>query len=354
MEEESKGAVELNENEQQRKTLENAQRELYKIESKLQSLDLPKGFRIVSISKYKEMKVSKQIAEKDVYEVELQNEKSERKIQLYRQLDEERLMLIGTINETDKIVLDSDYKDICMQRYKGYISDNDLEMPYQIDSEKLEEKKEAQIEAGKEKDQSNDKTIQEMQIAMKLGVPSSQILNVVEIKDTNTMSNVLDKNLKPKKIYAVKLKSSAGKITSNEWVMMEEKEDGTYERAMREDKSDTLQNIGHELGIRNSVTNDTIENGQINAMSNPNAEKGYVELRRHRFSDGNTYLLEIDKVREAELHVYKEENGKIEPLCTNKHQTHKQEKVELPDRELEVEEDERTPWGDAEARRRSY
>lgn len=354
MEEESKGAIDLNESEQQKKALEDAKRELYEIKSKLQTLELPKGFTISSISKYEEIQTSEQIAEKDVYEVELQNEENERQIQLYKQLDERRLILVGTVNEKNEIILDDEYKNICKQRYKGYINDADLENPYQINLEELEDKKEAEIEPDKEEEKS--KTTQEKQIAAKLGVSPSQILNIVEIKDTNTMSNVVNKNLVAKNIYAVKLKSAAGKLTSNEWVMMEDKGNGTYERAMREDQSDTLQNIANELGIRNSVTNDTIENGQINAMSKPNDEKAYVELRRHRFSDGNTYLLEIDKVREAELHVYKEENGKIEPLCTDEHQTHEQEKIELPNRELEVEEDddERTPWGDAEARRQRY
>lgn len=367
MDENAMGSVDLNTVEQDKIALEQAKRELYEVKIKLNTLDLPSGFKTISIGKYGKLKVSERIEERDVIELELENEEQERQIQLYKELEGKRLLLIGTINEKEQIVLSEEYKQFSEERYKGYIDRKELDEPYTVEREEMGKQKATEIspEEEPELEQQNyktSKTSEEIEIARMLGIPQSQILNVVEIKDEDAMSNALNKNLENKRLFAVKLRTSAGKLTSNEWVMVQEDSKGDYERAMREDPSDTLQAIGHELGIKSTRQNDTIKDGEISAEATPYDDSiKHIEIRRHRYTDGNTYVMEVDAVNEAVLHVYKEENGKLVPLCKEEHGHHEHEEIELPDRKLEVEEEkeedeseERTPWGDAESRRNRY
>lgn len=357
MEENAQGASDLNRVQQEKNELDEAKRELYEIKSRLESLNLPDGFKVVSIGKYSKLKVSNRIEEKDVIELELENEEQERQVLLYKELDEKQLLLIATINEKEQIILEEEYKQLAGERYRGFISKEELDTPYDINKDEMQKESEINPDEPEQEIEENEtgKSSDELEIAAKLGIPPSQILNVVEVKDEEAMSNTLNKNLENKTLYAVRLKTPAGKLTSNEWVMMQKDSSGNFERGMREDPSDTLNTIGHELGIRSTRQNDTIEDGEITAEAAPdNNSKRHIEIRRHRFTDGNTYVLEVDKTYESVLHVYKEENGKLEPICIDEHGEHEAEKIVLADRveALEVqeekkEEEDKTPGGDA-------
>lgn len=357
----------LNEVEKQKMELEQLKQELHDVRSKIKDTEIPDGFRVSSIAKYKKFKLSDRIEEKNVYGVKLENEKKKERILLYKLKDDE-LLLIATINEKKELLLSEShkklYKKFFSQEYldkKFILDENSIEKDkiFELDNKDLEIKKETKRKKKskeKETDIKDESRTEEEQIASTLGVKKEQILNVVEIHDEKTMSNVLNKNMETKNLYAVKLKQDSGGIGSNDWIMINKKKDGRYERAMKEDPSDTIQDLAQTLNIKNDVQNTDIKAGDISSISKPNNSPRQTEVNRYRFSDGVTIVLETDRTYNTVVHAYKEaEDGKLTPLCADEHEEH-EENVELPDRNLHVEEEEeeKTPWGDAQAKRNRY
>ena len=119
---------------------------------------------------------------------------------------------------------------------------------------------------------------------------------------------------------------------------------------------DTLKEVTYGLGLKDNIQEQEIMEGDLDTVSNPNDPKKYVEINKYRFRDGSTYILEVNRDYQANLHIYREKNGKLLPLCIEEHGQHDKEKLELPGRDAIVDEEheeeyERTPWNDAEKRR---
>ena len=362
----------LNAVEKAKKEFQDIMYEINKVRLKIEELEPEKGFDLTSISKYHKLKVSENIEEKDVFVIEFKNKEKEKKIELYKLKDDE-LVLIGKLNENKELMLDEKYKKQ-WERYGHFVKE--INRPYRVNFDETE--KEAEIAAEdidiyrqidskwngknkKRKEEDNKRQIeetgQEEEIANALRVPQEQILNVVEIKDERTMSNVLNKNVETKNLYAVKLRQDDGGVGSNDWVMVNKKADGSYEKAMKEDPSDTIQDLAQTLNIKNNVQETDIKEGDVSAVSKPHSGTRQAEVNRYRFSDGTTYVMETSRDYKTDVHVYEEKNGTLEPLCNDEHGKHKEETIELPDRNVDVkeeEEEEKTPWGDAESRRNRF
>lgn len=353
MEENAKGATELNREKASEIELEEAKQELYEVKKQLDGMELPKGFEPVSISKHRELQISNRITEKDVIAVELENEEQERQTLLYKRLEDRKLSLIATIDEKDRILLSDEHKE----KYKNYISREELERPYALNEAEMERQKEANIPIDDEKeqmakqDQIKSKTGKEFAIAMALRVSEDQIVSVIEVKDESTMSNVVNRDVQAKDLFIVRLRQGNG----NDYVMMNRRPDGSFEVASKTEMSKTFQEINQGLGIKNNRQEAEIKEGELGAVAQPYGDERQVEVNRYRFRDETSYILEVQTDYQADMHLYREEEGKLIPLCTEEHGRHETKEIELPNRVREVEEDEgRTPWGDAEGRRSRY
>ncbi len=356
MEENAKEAVDINEHEKEKQKMEQAKQELYNLRKQLEQMELTKDFKIVSISKYSEMKLANSITEKNVILIEQKNEEEERTL-LYKQLENNELMLIASINDKKEITLDDAYKE----RYRGILPDKELENLYIQDEKKTNEHKVGEIVLDNKQDikpnrKENYISRNMFGIAMALGIDENQILSIIEVKDEETMSKVLNKDIDNKNIFIVKLKQDDGKIGVNNYVLMHQRTDGTFEVASKTEMKDTLKEVTYGLGLKDNIQEQEIMEGDLDTVSNPNDPKKYVEINKYRFRDGSTYILEVNRDYQANLHIYREKNGKLLPLCIEEHGQHDKEKLELPGRDAIVDEEheeeyERTPWNDAEKRR---
>ena len=206
MEENAKEAVDINEHEKEKQKMEQAKQELYNLRKQLEQMELTKDFKIVSISKYSEMKLANSITEKNVILIEQKNEEEERTL-LYKQLENNELMLIASINDKKEITLDDAYKE----RYRGILPDKELENLYIQDEKKTNEHKVGEIVLDNKQDikpnrKENYISRNMFGIAMALGIDENQILSIIEVKDEETMSKVLNKDIDNKNIFIVKLK----------------------------------------------------------------------------------------------------------------------------------------------------
>lgn len=312
MAENSRGAAELNRTQQKDAKLEEVLQELYNVETQLDTLELPKGFKPISIAKYKELTIADNIKEKDVFAVELENEEQERQTQLYKKLSDEKLHLIATINAENEVQLSKEHQE----RYASFMSREELQTPYPISKKEMEKEAVAQIEPNEQ--QEDGKTSQERAIAVALGIPADKILNVIEVKDENTMANATNRNVDRKDIFLVKLKQSTAENASNDYVMVEQKADGSFEVASKTDMSQMFQEITDGLGIKDTRQKAEIKEGDIEADANPYDKTRHVEVNQYHFKDDTRYILSVKHDYKTQMHVYKEENGKLVPLCTRR------------------------------------
>lgn len=312
MAENSRGAAELNRTQQKDAKLEEVLQELYNVETQLDTLELPKGFKPISIAKYKELTIADNIKEKDVFAVELENEEQERQTQLYKKLSDEKLHLIATINAENEVQLSKEHQE----RYASFMSREELQTPYPISKKEMEKEAVAQIEPNEKR--KDGKTSQERAIAVALGIPADRILNVIEVKDENAMANATNRNVDRKDIFLVKLKQSTAENASNDYVMVEQKADGSFEVASKTDMSQMFQEITDGLGIKDTRQKAEIKEGDIEADANPYDKTRHVEVNQYHFKDDTRYILSVKHDYKTQMHVYKEENGKLVPLCTRR------------------------------------
>ena len=354
MEENAKGEEQLNSSIKRKEELEEAKQRLYDLQKDIDGLDIPEGFYITNITEYSEVKLSDAITEKDVIAIEVETEEREKQTQLYKRLEENKFMLIATINEEEKIFLSEEYKE----KYRGIIPETQLNEPYQLDRQTLEQHKSKKSTLNNKdkalEHDTNSKTGKEHTIAMALGVSEDQILNIIEVKDESTMSNVVNRDIDNQNIFLVRLRQNDAGMGSNDYVMMNLRKDGTFEVASKTELSNTFEEISKGLGIKDSTQYEEIQGRELQAVANPYGNTRHVEVNQYSFKDGNRYILAIDTNYEAQMHVYKEENGKYIPVCEKEHGRHEEKEIELPDGTKEIEDEERTPWGDAEARRNRY
>lgn len=344
--------AELNQKEKSEEELNRILQELYNVKKRIDLLDLPNDYKPISISKYKSIKLtdklkdSEGIYEEDVYGIEYENNQTE----LYALRDEE-LMLIATIDEKNQLILSDEEKE----KYAGVTRAGELDKPTQIDEKDMEEQKEFEVSLEDRKDRANDS--KEAQIANAIGVNSNNILMVVEIKDEATMSNVLNKNFETKNLYAVKLRQDSGGLGSNDWIIINQKSNGNFEQTMKQDPSDTMQDISQTVGLkRNNMQAPDLDPGDIDTVSRNGTRYTETNINGRRINDEYA-ILETQKDYKTTIHIAKENNGKAELLCEDEHSEHEEDKIEFPDRNVEIEKDkeaeeeDRTPGGDAYERR---
>lgn len=362
MEENGLGATELNEKQKAQAELNSALQEMYEVKKDLNSLEFPKGYTPVSLSKYKsinltgKLKDSAGIVEEDVYALELENDKNEKQIQLYI-LKNKELELIATINEKEQLLLSEKEK----QKYLSLTRDGELDKPFAINKDEMNSEKSLVIALKDEKNIENkdkkkaiNKDSREARIANSIGVDQSNVLMVVEIKDEVTLSRVLNKNIETKNLYAVKLRQDSGGVGSNDWVIVNQKSNGKFEQAMRQDPSDTMQDISQTVGLkRNNLQAPDLDPGDIDTVSRNGTRYTQTSINGTRLND-EYGILETQKDYHTTVHIAKEGNdGKAKLLCDEEHSKHEEERIEFPDRDVEIEDDkeDRTPGGDAYERR---
>ena len=346
MQDNALGAIQLNEKTKNEQELNMAMQELYEVKKKIEELELPKGYTPVSLTKYKtfnltgKLKDSDGITEKDVYALELEKE-DERLTQLYSCRNKE-LYLLATVNSKNELILSDEEKE----KYAALTRSGELDHTFSFDKNEIEEEKEFDISLDDEKDQEEEKKDNEKgeegrktKIAKAIGVNPENVLMVVEIKDEVTLSRVLNKNLDTKNLYAVKLRQDSGGVGSNDWIIVNQKSNGNFENAMVQDPSDTMQDISQTVGLkRNNLQAPDLDPGDINSIQKNGTR--YVETNINgRRIDDEYAIIETQKDYKATVHAVRGENDKAELVCTDEHSEHDIEKVELPDRELQLEEE---------------
>lgn len=343
------GASQLNEKEKNEEELNRALQELYNVKEKINTLDLPKGNTPISLSKYKNVKLtdklkdSEGIYEENVYAIDYEENETE----LYA-LRNEELYLLATIDEKKQLILSEEEKE----KYAAVTRDGELDKPFEIDEQEMEKQKELEMPLEENKDKTEGS--RETQIANAIGINPDNVLMIVEVKDEVTMSNVLNRNLETKNLYAVKLRQDSGGLGSNDWVIVNQTANGKFEQAMRQDPSDTMQDIGQTVGLKNNnLQSPDLDPGDIDTVSRNGTRYTETTINGTRFND-EYGILETQKDYKTTVHIARETDGKAELLCEDEHSEHEEEKIELPDRDVEIEkeeEEERTPGGDAYERR---
>ena len=132
------GASQLNEKEKNEEELNRALQELYNVKEKINTLDLPKGNTPISLSKYKNVKLtdklkdSEGIYEENVYAIDYEENETE----LYA-LRNEELYLLATIDEKKQLILSEEEKE----KYAAVTRDGELDKPFEIDEQEMEKQK---------------------------------------------------------------------------------------------------------------------------------------------------------------------------------------------------------------------
>lgn len=360
MKDNSLGAEQLNEKARNEKELDKEKQELYEVKKKIEELDeLPKGYKEVSLSKYNDLNIKgkfkniKGITEKNVYALEIENEKqseNDRLTQLYIYREKE-LFLLATINEKEELILSDNGKEYVYNQYKDYLSKEELEQTFTIDSEKMEKEKQFCISLSDEKENNKNKEEERVKkeenkteeknkqddsktskIANAIGVKPENVLTIVEVKDETTMSRLLNKNVETKNLYAVKIRQDSGGVGSNDWIIVNEKSNGNFEQAMKEDNSDTMQDLAQKLGIKEYMNATDFKEGDISGTSQIRKDVRYYKINQYRFSDNTKYVM-LQTFRESDksdIHIYEEIDGELIPICEEDHE-HKEEEVPLLD-----------------------
>ena len=144
-----------------------------------------------------------------------------------------------------------------------------------------------------------------------------------------------------------------------------QKRTGSFEEiAGHEIVSEPMNDISEKLNITNNMENEKLEYGEVNSYVDAEGDhRIQVGQYRYPLNDGTTVILEIDRGRNSIEHVYKQdEHGKLVPMCVEHKLDHN---IDLSNEEnvieniLQTEEivnkeerqdddDQKTPWGDAE------
>ena len=281
------------------------------------------------------------------------------------QLKKDEIVLIGELDENQKVILDEKYKRELEKKLKEFKDKVEIERKVDInqadytlseedianyrkikekqgENKQSEKKKEKEKKEVKEETEHKDQDLEE-KIAIALGISKDQILNVVDIVDEKTMSNVINKDMERMNLKAVKLRQSDNDGQGNDWVFVNIKGNNEVEVADNETiaHSKPMQNIASGLNIKNNMQNTSIGAGDLNANPQPRSNEIVTEINRYRFNDV-TVLMETKRYNnETEIHCYKEnDDGSLEPLCEGEHGKHEAKEIKLPDRNVKVEEDE--------------
>ncbi len=380
MDENAIGEVDLNAKQKAQNDLEQALQELYDVRQKLQTLEMPAGFEPISISKYKgeiqltdKLQDSDGIVAQDLIAIELEDEEKERQTLLV-QLRDDEIHLIATINEKNELIVSEELKE----KFKDFVRDGELDTPYLVSREEIEKKKmlEVPLEEREEAEKSDEERAQEegsrepsgrkAKIAQALGVREGTVLMVVEVKDELTMSRVLNKNVEHDNLFLVKLKQNTGAV-SNDWMVINQKSNGEFERAVLTDHSDTIGDINITAG--NSIyTGEAvdIDPGDIRVKNYRGTNTGRIDIdvRQDGRSIGNHIeeqevnkagVDEIDTDREEEerkIQEELEEELKKRQLAEEDARAEEKEEERKKREEQEIEEEEeKTLWSDASRRR---
>lgn len=360
MEANTKNEIDLNKQRKAEEDLEASLQELYLVTQKIMELELPNGYTTVSISKYGEVKIGDNlktvdgkridgIIESDVYSFEIENKQGEKITQLYKLKDDE-LSLVAQINANRELLLSMEER----KKFQGIIQEDELIRTHGPEEQTIEGQHDLKVDL-RERTDSKEDSDREMEITKALGVSPDNILMIVEVKDEYTMSNVLNRNLETKNLYAVKLKQDSGGVGSNDWIIVNQKANGKFEQAMKQDPSDTMQDIGQTVGVKNNnLQAPDFAPGDLNAVSRNGTRHIGANINGTRFND-EYGVLETQKDYKTTVHIVREQDGKGELLCEDEHSEHDEEKIEFLDRDIEINEDDqdeqRTPGGDAYERR---
>ena len=289
-------ANELNAQKRQDEKKDDQLQELHNIRTKMQQLEIPKEFTPVAVSRMENVRLSEKLPDSDgvvqdhVYALELQSDDNEnaRLTRLYV-LREKELFLIGEINrdlsrpDDYLITMPVEAQDL----FRQYVHEGQLDEQYVTsvvgtgkvsiafdDKKKLLEEKE-KLKGG----------VSAASIARLLGTSENRIITIVEIQDELTMSRIANKNeLDRTNLYAVKLGQDSGGVGSNDWVLICAHSNGMIELAMKEDISDTYQDIFDNLGIGKGIA--PIQNADLKA--------GDVKMRSSQ-SQANQRTYEVDR-----------------------------------------------------------
>ena len=351
MRDSSLGAEQLNQDKLNQEELDKALQELYIVREKLDKLDSPKNQKPIALSKYKnvklsgELKDSKGINEDNIYEIEYDNKQKE----LY-ELRNEELILLATIDEKNYLKL-SDYEKA---RYEEMTRERELDNPFEIDEEEMEKEKEFETSLDDEKDKEESKEedkegknidsetedyARDAQIAKAIGVKDADsVLMVVEIKDELTMSRVLNKNVERTNLYAVKLKQDSDVMDfgSNDWVYVSENSKGEFNQTIDNEQSKVMRGLTDKLGLKNNnVQTADIDSGDIDSLGS--SELIDIKTINAKVRINGTYLDDTDGVAQinhnAQIDMHTLKDGEL--ICDDEHE-HEEEKIELPDRDVEV------------------
>lgn len=133
-----------------------------------------------------------------------------------------------------------------------------------------------------------------------------------------------------------------------------QKRTGSFEEiAGHEIVSEPMNDIAEELNITNNMDYKKITSEDVNAKVD--AEGDHLVELKYSMSDGRTVILGIDRERNSITHVFKEEDGKLVPMClehqldTSKELSKEEIEKILPNDEIkdEDEDEPKTLGGDA-------
>lgn len=227
MEENNKSENSLNEKLKEEKQMEDAKTEASNIKQKILNSLQREGYVVLSFSgPIEEISLGGQIGAENVFAVKVEDKKSKIETLIF---DEEGKQ-IATINEQNRIILQQDF----LEKFKEFTGEPgkqsptqkdyyDFQKEYSLSQEEMDDLW-VQVEE-KEMPEGNTEKTRNAKFAEALGVSEGDMLSIVEVKEQDTKTVLVDKDKKYSQIFIVELKRDSAGRGDHDWVAVEAKAD---------------------------------------------------------------------------------------------------------------------------------
>lgn len=188
---------------------------------------LPNNYVVLSVSgPIEKVSLGGQIGAENVFAVKVEDEKSKIETLIFDKEGQQ----IATINEQNRIILQQDF----LEKFKKFTGEPGKQSPTQQDyydfekkySLSQEEKDDLWVQVEeKEMPEGNTEKTRNAKFAEALGVSEGDMLSIVEVKEQDTKTVLVDKDKKYSQIFIVELKRDSAGRGDHDWVAVEAKAD---------------------------------------------------------------------------------------------------------------------------------
>ena len=342
-----------------------------------EKLEIPKENKIIAIDFKDEISLGGDLKRTSVFVLTIQNKEGE----ISHIVIDKDINKIADIDKYGKIELSPRE----MQLWKNFIGEKgnqnieqrkkyDFEKKYYLEEYKPKEnekensqrkpEKEPEKDIDNEKNKSNSlEDERKKEAAEALKTDESQIKSMIKVEDRETFGQAINK-----KLYA---DAYIVRYGNNKTKIMQVEANGKLSELSGLESSEFNSEVIEQLNIKNTQKNSKIKAGDLTTIKTEDKEYNYVVVREHDSEKGvvivnspnktKAYTFDDegkDSLQEIETsikyEVEKEKNKEKNASKSNKNtgENDGNRKNRKPDEEKENEDEERTPWGDAEARRR--